>query len=57
MPQKRCIDTAEKPEVLNRQVGWEYCFGRYRLEGEPSAEELNLLTTDQGSGLPTNNID
>ena len=52
--QKMCTDAAE---VFDRQAGREYGFGQYRLGREPRATELNLLTTEQLSGLPTNNCE
>ncbi|CAB4061316.1 unnamed protein product [Lepeophtheirus salmonis] len=49
-----CIDAAE---VFDRQAGREYGFGKYRLGKQPPAKELKLLTTEQLSGLPTNNLE
>ncbi|KAG1663725.1 Equilibrative nucleoside transporter 3 [Nymphon striatum] len=52
--QKMCTDAAE---VFDRQADREYGFRKYRLGKQPRATELNLLTTEQLRGLPTNNLE
>ena len=49
-----CLHAAQ---VFDRQTGREYGFGKFHLANPPRATQLNLLTSDELEGLPTNNLE
>ena len=49
-----CLHAAQ---VFDRQTGREYGFAKFHLANPPRATQLNLLTSDELEGLPTNNLE
>ena len=43
-------------QVIDRQTGREYRFGKFCLSNSSHATQLNLLTNDELDELPTNNL-